>query len=352
MKNSRGISASKEGIIIAELELRRRFITKRHLAESVSCSLSTIHRFSVNVEPPYLKLYIKYERFHNPPALYFTLFRDNSVGYDLPSITLDGDPKTYAASLYNKLTNLIEPNANKSRMVASKNQLTSINTEQVDRNLQNIGFKIWEELIPSELKTIYLKNKENWRNQTLLLVSDEPYIPWELVWPYDEINDWEDDVPWCLGMRMTRWLRRNAEGKGHEVAPTELYLKKLACIAPKDANLPHALEERGFLNQQITKYKLEDVSPNYSGLLEVRRLLEKSEYNWLHIAAHGLFNENIPDDASAIRLENGENLTLDDILGAKIKGHIKSKRPCFVFNACHSGRQAWALTGLGGWPIV
>ncbi|MFM6005564.1 MAG: CHAT domain-containing protein, partial [Sphaerospermopsis kisseleviana] len=105
-----------------------------------------------------------------------------------------------------------------------------------------------------------------------------------------------------------------------------------------------------FLNQQLAKYKIDDVSPHYSNIAAVRKLLAEIEYNWLHIASHGLYFDDIPDDASEIILENGDKFTLDDILGAKVKGHINRKRPGFVFNACHSGRQTWALTGLGGWP--
>jgi CHAT domain-containing protein len=36
-------------------------------------------------------------------------------------------------------------------------------------------------------------------------------------------------------------------------------------------------------------------------------------------------------------------------VGPDIEGHINQWRPGFVFNACHSGRQGWALTNLGGW---
>jgi CHAT domain len=313
-----------------------------------------LKRSTRHASPPDLKLYVKYEGFHNKPALCFTLFQGDSVGYELPPIPMDGDLKTYAASLYKKLENLTNNTAIDNRISAKPNQKRFVDNyevlENTDCTMKNIGFKLWEELIPSELKTIYLKNRKTWSQQKLLLVSDEAYIPWELVWPYDKNKDWEDDVPWCMSLQMTRWLRRNAEGNGHEVAPTELYLKKLACIAPQDANLPYALKEREFLNQHIAKYKLDDVSPNYSSLRAVRELLKEAEYNWLHIASHGLYDADTPDDVSAIILENGERLTLDEILGAKVQGHIKKKRPGFVFNACHSGRQAWALTGLGGWP--
>ncbi|CUR35443.1 CHAT domain-containing protein [Planktothrix tepida] len=69
-----------------------------------------------------------------------------------------------------------------------------------------------------------------------------------------------------------------------------------------------------------------------------------------HIASHGNFKTDTPDDSSAIMLDYNEHLTLDDFLNTKIESHIQKTRPAFVFNSCHSGRQSWALRGLGGWP--
>lgn len=339
-------------------------ITATEVSSEPEPARGMLLRSQIVTQPPDLMLYIKYEQFQHQRALRFTLFRDGGFGRDFSPVPLNEDPKTYAASLYNKLkdlTNLttaLKDLTNLTSVTARKlvpNDLPKVmHPDEVEQNveekLKKLGYRLWSELIPDDLKSLYTENRNIWHNQTLLIVSDEAYIPWELVWPYDGRNQWEDEMPWCISMHLTRWLRRDDKGNGHEVAHSQLCLNQLACIAPKDSKLEYAQLERQFLREQVSKYNLRDVSPSNSLLSEIRELLESSQYDWLHIAAHGNFHDHIPDDASAIYLENNEKLTLDDLRGPQIEGHIYKSRPAFVFNACHSGRQAWALTGLGGWP--
>ncbi|MBM4430642.1 MAG: CHAT domain-containing protein [Chloroflexi bacterium] len=185
----------------------------------------------------------------------------------------------------------------------------------------------------------------------MLVVSDEPYIPWELVWPYAP-GGWEDEAPWCLTLRLTRWLRRDAQGNGHESAPTRLSLKTIACLAPtyKELNkLPSAQQELAFLRDLMAQHHLSDLSPTPPTWAKVLDLLEAGGYDWLHVAAHGNFYPHTPDADSAIWLQDDRPLTPDALVGSAIEGHINSHRPGFVFNACETGRQGWVLTRLGGW---
>jgi CHAT domain-containing protein len=78
-------------------------------------------------------------------------------------------------------------------------------------------------------------------------------------------------------------------------------------------------------------------------------LLESGQYDWLHVAAHGNFYLEYPDGHTPVWLEDGLPLTPDVFVGPRIESHIRRERPAFVLNACHAGRQGWALTGLGGW---
>jgi len=195
---------------------------------------------------------------------------------------------------------------------------------------------------------VYAKERSSWQDKTLLIVSDEPYIPWELVWPYEQ-GEWQDDAPWCITLRLTRWLRRDFQGNGHEAPPTQILFRNIACLAPTDSGLPFAQEEKKFLETLIARHGLVNTSPKQSAWTEVMELLERGVYHWLHVAAHGNFYPPTPESDSAIWLQEKRPLTPDSIVGPDIEGHINQWRPGFVFNACHSGRQGWALTNLGGW---
>ena len=81
----------------------------------------------------------------------------------------------------------------------------------------------------------------------------------------------------------------------------------------------------------------------------MRRLLTQGDYDWLHVATHGGFFEDQTEARSGIRLEDGDLLRPEDLVGPAIEGHIGNAWPGFFFNTCHGGRQGWALTRLGGW---
>ncbi len=120
-------------------------------------------------------------------------------------------------------------------------------------------------------------------------------------------------------------------------------------MAPTDSGLPSARQEKDFLCELARQRGLSDLSPAVPTRSEVMNLLEDGGYDWLHAAAHGSFRPASPNSDSALWLQDLLPLTPDAVVGARVEGHIKQFRPAFVFNACHSGRQAGALTRLGGW---
>lgn len=328
---------------------------------SLSSSLNDI-----SDQAPDLILYVKYEVAQNQPLLRFTLFQKGKSELEFSPVRLDGNLEAYATTLHKRLIELIEmtcptgatiqkvvtesTQANDGKLFSVK-QPTRVSLNNVEQRLKKIGYKLWKELIPPELKTLYGENRESWHDKTLFVISDEPFIPWEMIWPYDARSNWEDEEPWCISLRMTCWLRRDTQDNSQEVAPTRLPLSKLAYVVPKDSGLKYANKEKEFFIKLVSQYKLCDVSPAYSGLSEILELLENGQYNWFHIAASNReLNPNILDDSSAICLEDGEYLTLDDVLGLEIERHIYNSRPAFFFNVSHSSRQAWGLNGLGGWP--
>ncbi len=212
-------------------------------------------------------------------------------------------------------------------------------SEDVERRIRQFGQNLWRELIPQELKDLYAKERQIWHDDTLLIVSDEPYLPWELLWPYG--SGWEDPGPWCETLLLTRWLRRDFQGNGHESPAHHLAFQSLACLAPTDSKLPEAQAERQFLADLLVEHKLQDLTPEPPSWSKVLDLLEAGGYGWLHAATHG--------SDSTIWLQDGHAFTPQDVVGPRIEGHIHDERPAFVFNACHAGRQDWALTRLGGW---
>src|SRR5262249_42117895 len=95
------------------------------------------------------------------------------------------------------------------------------------------------------------------------------------LWPYDQQGwAWEDDMPWCGTLRVTRWLRSDAQGKGTPPPPTRLRLQRLALIAPTDTDLPGAQEECRRLRHLATTNDIQDISPAVATWQAVITILE------------------------------------------------------------------------------
>jgi hypothetical protein len=305
-------------------------------------------RIEPDVAPPDMVLHIGWDE--RTSSLEFTLIQDGGAWmHTYPAMRINGDPATHTAELYRQITSLVgmdDPTAE-----AVLQQQRQIPYADVDRRVKRLGQNLWRGLIPQELKTLYGREREQWRNRTLLIFSDEPFIPWELVWAY-EAGAWEDEGPWCHRLRLTRWLRKDEQGNGNEKAPGRLRLHSLAVLAPTYSllkDLPYAQYERQAILDMMRQHHLQDVSPGEPTWQAVMDLLEAGGYDWLHMASHGNFYPEAPDGDAALWLQKDNALTPQHIAGMAIEGYLRAHHPVFFFNACEVGRQGWALTRIGGW---
>ncbi len=296
--------------------------------------LSQILSLDPAAPAPDLLLYIAEELIDGKPHLRMQLYRDGQPsGQSFPPVPLPhADVGAYADALFDEL----------SAMTGPTNPATLNET-----HLRELGQKLWWELFPWEFKSWYGEQRAQLGDQTLMIVADDPHIPWELVWPYDRL--WEDETPWCLTFRLARWLRRGEHAEACRMPPLELQIGSLACVAPDDSNLLHAPQERPFLAQWATQHGLADASPPTATYRAVRALLEQGGYEWLHVAGHGRVGEHLATMQGEIALAGGERMTADAFLGPGPWRHIAAAHPGYLFNACHAGRQGWGLTYLSGW---
>ncbi len=327
-------------------------ITEHAVSASQATAAKPALRLADAVQPPDLMLYISYERTAPQPALTFTLFRAGEVGRTFHPVTLTGDPRVQAQQIFDKLTVLTEQQDPTTKTVL--NRTRTLPPDDIDRKLKQLGQNLWRDLIPEDLKAVYTAERAVWHDKTLLIVSDEPYIPWELLWPYGP--GWQDTDPWCLTHQLTRWLRRDAQGNGHEAPPLHVPFGAMACLAPvyrgglTDLSpLAGAQSEYQILQAFLHQHGLADKSPAAPTWAAVLDLLELGGYDWLHAAAHGSFYPEAPDADSALWLQDQRPLTPDTFVGPAIEDYIRARRPGFVFNACHAGREGWTMTQLGGW---
>ena len=293
-------------------------------------------------ESPDLTLFVNYDTSQTQPRLLLNLYCDSKLAQSCPPLTLRTDPQTYYDGMYRRLSDITD--------LFDLKKTDAAAMENMQQAVRKLGHSLWNDLIPQALQERYALERAEWHAKSFLVITDEPFIPWELIWPYGYQGEtWEDEAPWCLTMRMTRWLHRDQEGSGLQGPPTHLDLERFAFVGPTQTNLTAVSSEGADLKALMQQAGVSDTSPQFNTLEQVTSLLESGDYDWFHLASHGEFTAEEPDRDSVLLLEGNQRFTPNSLIGPEVQGHLFQQRPGFVLNACHSGRQGFALTQLGGW---
>jgi serine/threonine protein kinase len=299
--------------------------------------------------------------------LHFHLFSTHPKLQDLP--VLDGD--LGVVDLRGEVTCWVE---NHLRILGSVAQRFETTAVEVDRALANVGYQFFEQLLPQKLQDLCWTFRER-GVRTVLILSDEPHIPWELIKPYqaDTVTGriGKEDSFWGEAFALTHWLRGRppaqqlslrhvaAFAAGAAKAPESVPemprdLKLMSGTSPSPAtfaelptnpDLPSADQELAVLRC------LEGAGAMVHVLPAQRRHLveafERGAFDLLHLACHGSFGGWDSADCSAVLLEDGPFSAAE--LSPRLAGGLRTAAPLIFFNACYSGRLGFSLMRLGSW---
>ncbi len=212
--------------------------------------------------------------------------------------------------------------------------------EEIQDKLIGIGRDLYKEIFPPEVRSVYRRIRKS--VQTLMITTDEPWIPWELIRPYDagDPADPVDDDFLCLQFEMTRWMIGRPPVR-------EARVERLACFCC-DETLPSALQERDLVAGLAHRHpEIKDASPAASTSGTVKTLLSEGGLQLIHFVGHGTFDPAQPNEAG-LKMPDGIFLRPVDLHGP-LQTRIAKDRPLVFLNACRSAQEGWSLTGLGGW---
>jgi hypothetical protein len=271
--------------------------------------------------------------------------QDTAYRFDLRSTTLGimatfetaplRDRARYVANLYREIEN---------RWLTTTGDTTAFQEE-----LREFGGALFTQLFPEPLQRILWEHRHQLRH--LVVLSSEPFIPWELV-HLKEPGQPLPDQSWFLAqLGLVRWLYC---GDGSYPTHT-LHARpgRVRVLCPDYADprlkLTQTPGEKQFL---IDTLDARPVTPQES---EVREVLRDGGFDILHFAGHGLADNT--DIANAKILLEGRQER-----GAYVRTYLSATtveqqarltapngdKPLVVLNACQVGRTGAQMSSLGG----
>lgn len=214
------------------------------------------------------------------------------------------------------------------------------------RGLQDRGAQLFDELFPPELRRL-LWQKRDALGQ-MLLIADEPYLPWELVHLKPEGGPRKQPTRFLGQLGLVRW-----QFAGFPRATLRARKGRVWSLCPEYLDPAYALaetaDEAAFLMARL------GASPVKGSEANVRSLLRKGGFDVLHFAGHGVAD---PTDVAAARVL---------LAGRKVNGKVTPQYlsattvaqnarlrdadgngPLVVLNACQTGRGGQQLSSFGG----
>ena len=215
-------------------------------------------------------------------------------------------------------------------------------------DLQDLGAHLFEKLFPQELQAALWDHRDELDN--LLLLADEPFIPWELVHLKPPRGPRQKE-PRFLGQHgLVRWpftpfppeptLRARA-GRVFAVCPD---------YADDTLDLSEVQAEAQFLTSTLGATSVVGTTA------QVRRLLRRrGGFDLLHFSGHGTADPGNIAEAKILLAGRtvGGALVSDYLTSTTVAENVRltgrhGDGPLVVLNACQVGRQGDDLTSLGG----
>ncbi len=257
----------------------------------------------------------------------------NMVGpnVDATATKLVNDTQEFAASISNQL----DPNVND--IGPAFNILATLG--------QNIAALVPEAFFKA-LNDVYVQFS---RPPRVLILTDEPYIPWELAYHQDLALEKSVEPFLHLQTLIGRWWLSD---QVLMPPPTGLSIKRLSVVATDYSNNPGVTElleasnEKNFL---IKQFNAQDVKAEQKSLLALTGAKPHADGQMLHMALHGLSKADLNEQE--IIMEDGKSLSANALIGPYFQGQVPAISFMFL-NACQVGTAGRTLGQASGFPGI
>jgi hypothetical protein len=201
---------------------------------------------------------------------------------------------------------------------------------QAQRRLVNSGARLWNELVPEELRRQFWQRQD--RISQLTILADKDAVPWELLYPLDRGHD-EGFLVQQFPVTRAIFGRRPAR---------RLSLRPARFVLPA-GSLPEAGNEIDAMRRLLAPGQPPDEV--ISALTPLQELIDSGNFGLLHFACHNRFDRV---GGSSITLGNVP-FSPTDMTTAVVNRALDESAPTVFINACRSAGLSATYNRLDGW---
>jgi predicted regulator of Ras-like GTPase activity (Roadblock/LC7/MglB family) len=196
--------------------------------------------------------------------------------------------------------------------------------------LVNAGARLWNQLVPAQLREQFWDRQHRIRQLTIL--ADKDAVPWELLYPMDPGRD--------AGFLVEQFpVTRAVFGR----RPTRKLSLRPAWFVLPEGSPPRARDE---VDSMLRLLNLgQPPSEVISALTPLQDLIANGNFGLLHFACHNTYN---PSDGSSIQLGKVQ-FTPTLMTTAAINKVLQRSTPTIFINACRSAGLNATYNQLDGW---
>jgi hypothetical protein len=207
--------------------------------------------------------------------------------------------------------------------------------ELADRYFRALGVQLWNELLPDDVSTAFLKVCDKYQEVNILSSGDP--IPWEAMRP--PVRKGERAF---LAERfdVTRMLKR------YRVDSAEFCLQRAIFVVSQQAP-PEALDEISHIIQALTAKGI--TCARVDRLDDLFQAFDDRNFDLIHFACHNDFAYD-GEDLDTARIDIGGQPFTPTLLN-DYEGKF-ARQPLVFMNACTSGQSAPKFTAMSGWAIA
>jgi hypothetical protein len=178
--------------------------------------------------------------------------------------------------------------------------------------------------------------------RSILIASEEPFIPWELMIPRRQRADGTREQREPLGVEFAigRWIHDGYVSPPQRVPLVDSFVVAPKYPGPQPKPLPHAAAETRLVLAAVPG---DTIVPADVASIDDRVRAGRS---LLHFICHGADSPGL--GIQVIYLADGETLSSLQLSALEGMSAAAGRKPLVFLNACEVGRPGLALVGIGG----